>query len=458
MRDAVPDIDATLNGLCACLCGQQIPPDGPSEYFAEYDCQVRWHERNATNPGEVHRRQDAAGYPPRPARWRPDLVNVPSDEGLTPRGPHTLTWYTGRLNAQIFERNGTDTWHLRLDDGYRLVGDDIRGISDLSNTDLVARVERTWRRLERELTNPENTAPPEPVYNDALSAWANHRDDWLDMWAASSRQEWPAWSPSTRSPVTRLQGQPRAEVLGYPWKRRCRACNECQIPLEGDIVSAPLFGPATLENLTHTRCQVCPACAHPFPGPPLEPRVMRDAVAQRWRFELRAVGDGEDAEVRYIVADDHFHRYTRYPYPETYVEAAVQRVWDKIERAVLHRLGIEEDAPFRVAPRPRPAPQPDPTTRQGPGAGNLSANPGTRRLAEWAQFPIDTSAFLRAVAEYMEPILERLHNQVTPPGQPPSRHAGGLSDVQRQALEHRRNRNTGPPPPPLDPRRRGERR
>ncbi len=58
--DDVDDLTATIEGLCACPCRQPLDPDGASAYFATAACQRRWHGAQATDPGDVYRREDAA--------------------------------------------------------------------------------------------------------------------------------------------------------------------------------------------------------------------------------------------------------------------------------------------------------------------------------------------------------------------------------------------------------------
>jgi hypothetical protein len=164
-------------------------------------------------------------------RWRPDLVTAVDDSDLIDLG--SQTWYTGRLNARIYERaRRPDTWHLRLDDGHRYVGcdlPDVGGRQEPVTDALISRVWETWRRLERELTAPR------PTNADG----------------------------------------------GNPWRRRCRQCGQHSVPVAGRRV---ILGPIERETLgvheeanstseTAEPCQLCEHCHTPFPGPALTPTV-----------------------------------------------------------------------------------------------------------------------------------------------------------------------------------------
>lgn len=46
-------IDAVLEGRCACGCGQKLDPDGPSQWFAGQDCQMRYLQARAIRPNEI---------------------------------------------------------------------------------------------------------------------------------------------------------------------------------------------------------------------------------------------------------------------------------------------------------------------------------------------------------------------------------------------------------------------
>jgi hypothetical protein len=72
--DILTAIDAATESLCACGCGQQLDPDGPSAWFAGQDCQRRWGDAQSTKPHEIYTRPephwsdaelDAMGAPPR---------------------------------------------------------------------------------------------------------------------------------------------------------------------------------------------------------------------------------------------------------------------------------------------------------------------------------------------------------------------------------------------------------
>jgi hypothetical protein len=59
MADILDLIDNATQNLCACGCATKLAPDGPSAWFASQDCQRRWGDSHATNPGDVYDRDDA---------------------------------------------------------------------------------------------------------------------------------------------------------------------------------------------------------------------------------------------------------------------------------------------------------------------------------------------------------------------------------------------------------------
>lgn len=61
--DVVARMDAAIANVCACGCGRALRPDGPSAWFAGPDCQHRWAQTNAADPGDVYRRPDAHERP-----------------------------------------------------------------------------------------------------------------------------------------------------------------------------------------------------------------------------------------------------------------------------------------------------------------------------------------------------------------------------------------------------------
>lgn len=46
------DLDRTIDGLCACGCGEVLDESGPSGWFASVDCQERFQRRGADVPPE----------------------------------------------------------------------------------------------------------------------------------------------------------------------------------------------------------------------------------------------------------------------------------------------------------------------------------------------------------------------------------------------------------------------
>lgn len=166
-------IDSTFDNLCACGCGQPVPADSLSAWFAGPDCQQRWHRAQTRDPQQVERSVDPDyRYPPGPMRWRPDLVAADDDDtNLVPLDLGTLG-YSGRFNASMQERaDRLAAWRLRLDDGHRYVALPFDGVDvrrEPITPELADRVREAWQRLERELTDPRRTVPGD-------------RDPWADV-------------------------------------------------------------------------------------------------------------------------------------------------------------------------------------------------------------------------------------------------------------------------------------
>lgn len=193
MADLLDRIDATVDGLCACGCGQPLDPSGPSAWFTSEACQAAYYWQGTIRPQEEVR--GSTGAEPRPARWRPDLVDMPDDSDLTlvssremgPRGP-TRCVYLHR-DGSVF---------LRVDDGHRAVGtfmerDEYSRASGLGELWLV------WGQLARELTDARrldsahDRLPPTPLlegqtteeFTAAVAGWMQQEQrraalcDWL---------------------------------------------------------------------------------------------------------------------------------------------------------------------------------------------------------------------------------------------------------------------------------------
>lgn len=58
MTDILDLIDNATEHRCACGCNTQLPEGGPSAWFASQECQGRWNESHATDPGAVLDRED----------------------------------------------------------------------------------------------------------------------------------------------------------------------------------------------------------------------------------------------------------------------------------------------------------------------------------------------------------------------------------------------------------------
>lgn len=59
-RDILDRIDDATESRCACGCGTHLDPAGASMWFANPDCQWRYQQQHADNPGDVYSRPDAA--------------------------------------------------------------------------------------------------------------------------------------------------------------------------------------------------------------------------------------------------------------------------------------------------------------------------------------------------------------------------------------------------------------
>ncbi|RKR92806.1 hypothetical protein BDK92_7288 [Micromonospora pisi] len=474
MSDTLDQIDAAINNLCACGCGRPLSPDGESAYFRSANCQARWHNAQAHNPREVYTSEDPDyQYPDGPARWRPDLVTAADDTGLTPLG--SQTWYTGRFQAQIFEHDGTDAWHLRLNDGHRYVGTDLAdvgGRQDPVTDELVTRIGEVWRRLERELTNRDHT-----VADDRLPLTSLDLSNLFPGMSLVASQA--IWVPA---PVL---------VEGYPWRRLCMSCNRHGAPQYGLRLGTEL-------RVRVEAAQECPHCGTEYPGPVLRPAAEREPEWDSWRLSLTATNNGHRYGHRQLLSMRHL---TAVVDPA----ALIQYEWDRMELELLRQIPGAEPQPRpparvwretstgRVWVGPVDGDVTDPTryTELGhvaedglrfnepeppPGFHSMSVVRARQIRFERQALPAPDMSSLRVslaelgrrvheailggmaplvpVAEQLRAAMDRFH---TGQQAEPTRFEGGLTDDQRRALGARRNRNTGPPPAPLDSRRRGHR-
>lgn len=55
-------IDEAVDSRCACGCGRELDPNGPSAWYATPGCQWQYAQRHATNPREVYDRADAMDW------------------------------------------------------------------------------------------------------------------------------------------------------------------------------------------------------------------------------------------------------------------------------------------------------------------------------------------------------------------------------------------------------------
>jgi hypothetical protein len=268
-------IDRATSGLCP--CGAKPAPG--SAYCSD-----------ACRPTDLGRDADTRepGHLATAMRWRPDLVTAIDDSDLIDLGGQT--WYGGHLNARIYQRAGCPgTWHLRLDDGHRFVGCDLRDVGGPHRPvtdELISRVRETWRRLERELIDPR-----------------------------------------------------RADVGGgNPWRRRCRRCGRHGVPVDGrEVIRAPIeretpgstAEPDSISEAVEPR-QLCQHCHTPFPGPALTPMV--ESHGRHTVLRLTYLRNGEQYTRSAFVtgrnlaaADDP--------------SALLQAAWDRLEAFLLDGTG-----------------------------------------------------------------------------------------------------------------------
>jgi hypothetical protein len=154
----VNDIDAAIEGRCACGCGTTITDDSPSAYFATAECQRQWNLRNVDRPEEV---RGSISVSPDSMRWRPDMVVADGmrplrlatggpDAALCPRG--------GRYNHTVGVDEQTGEFVMRLDDGNRYVEttvlrDDAREWMATSRDDEIT---SRWESLNRQMRDSRN--------------------------------------------------------------------------------------------------------------------------------------------------------------------------------------------------------------------------------------------------------------------------------------------------------------
>lgn len=142
MTDTLTRIDHTLNNLCPCGADPR-----PGSAYCSEDCTPTHRTRDTT-----------ADYDGTAMRWCPDLVTATDNTGLTPITHFRHGSGHRTFNATVFEHDGTDRLHLRLDDGHRFVGCDTDGHQVAAEEGLTP----LWGRLERELTDPHRVVPDDP--------------------------------------------------------------------------------------------------------------------------------------------------------------------------------------------------------------------------------------------------------------------------------------------------------
>ncbi|MEU3452147.1 hypothetical protein ABZ671_00690 [Micromonospora sp. NPDC006766] len=287
MTDILTGIDRAIDGLCPCGA-----PPRPGSAYCGPDC-----EPTHYGPHTGHSAM----------RWRPDLVTAAAGTGLTSLGGRVRS---GRFWREMFQHDGTDSMHLRVDDGHRFVGADLAADADHDQANAL------WLRLERELTNPANTAPE--------GGTGHPRVD-------------PVERP--REIYQRVAAQARPGIPN--WERRCRACGRHGEPMDARRFADPRpnfrrfwTAAGVVDSLVEVEvCQVCPHCREPYPGPVLHMSIgiVDRRSGREWHYRLTAyVGDRKYGQV--IVVS------------ESELEAAydpaerLRRKWDRMEEQLLRAI------------------------------------------------------------------------------------------------------------------------
>ncbi|MEV2239505.1 hypothetical protein [Micromonospora sp. NPDC049891] len=308
MTDILSRIDSTIDGRCP--CGADPRPGSP---YCGPDCEPTHHAAD-TDTRE-------SGHYATPMRWRPDLVTATDDTDLIPIGSQRCG-YTGRHNAQIFERASDPTvWHLRLDDGHRYVGCDLTdmgGRQDPITLEQAARIHGTWQRLERELGNSRHLEPDS--------------DPWADV--IPTTNDWHR----------------------FPWtlRRRCARCGTRRPPLDGrraTLHPTPAMYAQTSElwatgdaDIEH--CQLCAGCRAPFPGPPLTLTVLASPTRLRLRVQIEAAGYRQARAHLQAAAESDVDRIVR-ALPST-VERLEVRMLGQIRALDAYRSRVIADIEGRI--------------------------------------------------------------------------------------------------------------
>src|SRR5262245_58703060 len=107
MSDILAAIDAAVEQRCACGCGEQLDPDGPSAWFVSPECQRRYHEAGTTDPEAVLSRPDAAFVHP-----GLDGAEVPLEPRGAPSVGRALESIRNSLLASIEDRRVEREWDL----------------------------------------------------------------------------------------------------------------------------------------------------------------------------------------------------------------------------------------------------------------------------------------------------------------------------------------------------------
>jgi hypothetical protein len=121
------DIEATVDGRCACGCGTRLGPRSNSAWFASHDCQARWNARNAgIDQNSLNRLLTRV----RDLQQRP-IIRTVSDTNRVDLRIHATTEWLGFGNNRALiiawvEANGIDHQTVPADNTIEVAGNEIR--------------------------------------------------------------------------------------------------------------------------------------------------------------------------------------------------------------------------------------------------------------------------------------------------------------------------------------------
>lgn len=229
MTDLLSRLNSAIDGLCPC----GAPPRDGTAYCGD-DCQP------------THIGTDTGGSA---MRWRPDLVTAEEyDPDLIP--VESTGGYAGPFTSHVFQRAGSGTWHLRLDDGCRFVGADLNP-QDLALPALLDAMSSVWRRLEQELGNPRRSEPAPDPWRDVERRWAAQE---RDRQRAAAQEPICAWLRANNIDPNDVPRHSPIDVTvdGIALLTAVRDGGRWQFSSDGDLVTEERSFPL-IEPWTHSR-------------------------------------------------------------------------------------------------------------------------------------------------------------------------------------------------------------